>query len=68
MLELKGRLINMCNLAESIYAKAVAKGKAEGRAEELVALVKDGLLEKEVAAERLGISMDDFDELLAAKA
>ena len=66
--ELEGRLINMCNLADGIEAKGKAEGRAEGRAEELVALVKDGLLKKEVAAERLSMSLEEFEELLVAKA
>lgn len=36
----------------------------EGRMEELVSLVCDGLLDIHVAAERLGISFEEFGELM----
>lgn len=48
--------------------KAVEELTQEIKTRELISLVKDGVIEKEVAAERLEISMDDFDELLAVKA
>lgn len=55
----------MCNLSDGIEAKGVAKGKAEAYA----SMVIDGLLEKEVAAERSGLSMEEFERFLnAAKA
>ena len=60
--ELEGRLIYMCNLAESIYAKAVAKGRAEAFA----FLVIEGVFSKEEAAERAGMSMEEFEKYLSA--
>ena len=61
-MELEGRLISMCNLAESIYAKAVAKGRAEAFA----SLVIEGVFSKEEAAERAGMSMEEFAKFLGA--
>ena len=52
----------MCNLAESIYAKAVAKGRAEAFA----SLVIEGVFSKEEAAERAGMSMEEFEKFLGA--
>lgn len=64
--ELEERMRNMCNLADGIEARGIAKGRAEGRTEALVALVIDGLLDKEVAADRAGMSVESFDELIAS--
>lgn len=64
--ELEERMRNMCNLADGIEARGVAKGRAEGRTETLVTLVIDGLLDKEVAADRAGLSIERFDELIAS--
>ena len=36
----------------------------EGRLEELVSLVRDGLLDIHVAAERIDISVEEFEELM----
>lgn len=63
--EFDERVRFMCNLSDGIEAKGVAKGKAEAYA----SMVIDGLLEKEVAAERSGLSMEEFEKFLnAAKA
>lgn len=45
--------------------KAVEELTLEIKTRELVSLVRDGLLEKEVAAKRLGLSLEKFEELLA---
>jgi len=60
--ELEGRLRNMCNLADGVKAE----GRAEGRAEALASLVNDGLLSKEEAAKRSGLSMEEFEMFLSA--
>ena len=36
----------------------------EGRSEELVSLVRDGLLDIHVAAERIDISVEEFEKLM----
>lgn len=68
--ELEERMRNMCNLADGIEARAMEKGMekglAEGRMETLVTLVIDGLLDKEVAANRAGMSVESFDKLMAS--
>ena len=43
------------------------EGKAEGKAEELVSLVNDGIIQPEVAAKRLGITVTEFETLLEEK-
>ena len=60
--ELEGRLRNMCNLADGVKAE----GRAEGRAEALASLVNDGLLSKEEAVKRSGLSMEEFEMFLSA--
>lgn len=44
-----------------------ARGEARGRAEILLDLVRDGLLEASVAAERAGKTVEEFLELLNAE-
>ena len=64
----------MCNLSDGIEAKGVAKGKAEGRAEgraegkaeAFASLVIEGVFSKEEAAERAGMSMEEFEKFLGA--
>lgn len=54
--EFDERVRFMCNLADGIEAKA--------KLEELISLVNEGLLDKEVAAKRVGMSLEEFEELL----
>ncbi len=44
------------------FADGEAKGKAEGKTETYYALVADGLLTPEVAAQRLGVDIDTFNK------
>ncbi len=44
------------------FADGEAKGKAEGKAETLYALVADSLLTPEVAAQSLGVDTDTFNK------
>lgn len=39
----------------------------EGKIQELISLVQDGLLQLEVAAERLNMTVDEFSELMKEK-
>lgn len=48
-------------------AEGLAKGKEEGRTEEIISLVKDGLLQPDIGASRLGISLEEFEKLLEEK-
>ena len=60
----KGGQIKMCKGLEDWVNESRAEGRAEGRAKELTSLVIDGLLDKEVAAQRLNMSLEEFDVLL----
>ncbi|MCR4901353.1 MAG: hypothetical protein K6A23_00725 [Butyrivibrio sp.] len=42
------------------------EGKAEGKTNELVSLVEEGLLDIEIAAKRLNITVDEFEKLIDA--
>ena len=58
----------MCKAVEEIKLEGRAEGRAEGNAEgminTLVSLVRDGLLSKEIAAERASMSLEEFEEKL----
>jgi len=49
------------------YEEGRVEGKVEGRTQELISLVRDGLLLPEIAAERLNITVDKFFELMKEK-
>ena len=49
------------------YEEGRVEGKVEGRTQELISLVRDGLLLPEIAAERLNMSVDKFFELMKEK-
>ena len=46
------------------FAEGKAEGIAEGKNEELVSLVKDGLLELAVAAKRAGMTVEEFEKIM----
>ncbi|WP_458458090.1 hypothetical protein [Pseudobutyrivibrio sp.] len=46
------------------FEEGRVEGIVEGKSEELVSLVCDGLLDIDVAVERLGISVEEFEELM----
>ena len=49
------------------YEEGRVEGKVEGRTQELISLVRDGLLLPEIAAERLNMTVDNFFELMKEK-
>lgn len=60
----KGAGGNMCKGIEELAAKREAKGRAEGVMTTLIQLVRDGLLELSVAAERANVSEEEFKVLM----
>ena len=44
--------------------KGIEKGIEQGRDNTLIALVHDGLLSVEIAADRAGVSIDDFNAMM----
>lgn len=63
--EMEGGMRLMCNLSELIEEKGVKKGLKRGREEGVLlgvlSLVSKNLLSKEVAAEELGLSVEELD-------
>lgn len=53
---------------ESFKDRLLREGREEGREETLLHLVKDGLLDISVAAERAGKTVEEFKKLLEEKA
>lgn len=50
----------MCNLAEGIREE----GREEGRQEMIFEMIQDGVLSKEKAAKKLGITVDELEKEL----
>lgn len=57
----KGRE-KIMNVTEKIYNAGLDEGKLEGKIEALLALVKDGLLTLQQAAERMGMPLEKFEK------
>ena len=49
------------------FAEGKAEGMIEGKMEELVALVNDGIISLEVAAKRADMSVDKFEEMMKTR-
>lgn len=61
--EVKAMVITEFN--EEVFRNGIKEeGRAEGKIEELISLVKDKLLELDVAAQRCNMSVEDFSKLL----
>lgn len=54
--------INMCKGLEGLREEGLKEGLKEGRMASLVELVTEGHLEKEIAAKKLGMSVEEFTE------
>lgn len=62
--ELEGGLKQMCNYSDLIEERGIEKGRAEGKLDILIALVRDGLLPVEEAAKRVELTVDDMQKLV----
>ena len=51
---------DMCNLSQGIAEEAMQKGIEQGRTHTLIELVNDGVLTIEKAAEKAGMSVEEF--------
>ena len=58
---------DMGNVIEEIRAECIAEGKAEGKLETLVRLVRDGLVSVQDAATSVGVDADEIRRALAAE-
>jgi flagellar biosynthesis/type III secretory pathway protein FliH len=75
--DIKGKeRVSMCTVLDEIETRGIEKGIAkglekgiekgieQGRDNTLIALVHDGLLSVEIAADRAGVSIDDFKAMM----
>lgn len=58
----RGEAIYMCTVADSIEKRGIEKGIVEGKLISLSSLVAKGLLTTEIAADELGITVEQFEE------
>ena len=58
---------DMGSVIEEIRAECIAEGKAEGKLETLVRLVRDGLISVQDAATSVGVDADEIRRALAAE-
>ena len=58
---------DMGSVIEEIRAECIAEGKAEGKLETLVRLVRDGLVSVQDAATSVGVDADEIRRALAAE-
>ncbi|SFU66161.1 helix-turn-helix domain-containing protein [Butyrivibrio sp. M55] len=54
----------MCTVLDEIETRGIEKGIEKGRDNTLIALVHDGLLSVEIAADRAGVSIDEFKAMM----
>lgn len=68
MTDEEGEDVSMCKGLEDLIAEykaeAEAEGRAEGRVEILTALVAEGLISKDVAAEKAQMSAEEFNKII----
>lgn len=63
--DIKGKeRVSMCTVLDEIETRGIEKGIEQGRDNTLIALVHDGLLSVEIAADRAGVSIDDFKAMM----
>lgn len=60
----EGGEVNMCKAIDDMMEKREQKGKLEGKQEILMELVKDGLLSAKAAADKVSMSVDDFESVM----
>ena len=51
---------DMCNLSQGVAEEAMQKGIEQGRIHTIIELVNDGVLTIEKAAEKAGMSVEEF--------
>ncbi len=56
--------VNMCKAIDDMMEKRERKGRLEGKQEILMELVKDGLLSAKAAADKVSMSVDDFESVM----
>ena len=56
--------VSMCTVLDEIETRGIEKGIEKGRDNTLISLVHDGLLSIEVAADRAGVTLDEFKAMM----
>ena len=58
--EKKEGKVNMCTIMQAKYEE----GEARGKLNTIISLVRENLLSKEIGAQKLNISIEEFEKLL----
>ena len=60
----KEEVVNMCKAWDDHKKRGIQEGMQQGRCLEVYSLVQDGILEPEVGAKRVSMSLDDFADAM----
>ena len=60
----KEKVLNMCKAWDDHKKLGIQEGIQQGRCLEIYSLVQDGILEPEVGASRVSMSLDDFADAM----
>ena len=60
----KEDVVNMCKAQDDHKKLGIQEGIQQGRCHEIYSLVQDGILEPEVGASRVSMSLDDFADAM----
>ena len=60
----KEDVVNMCKAQDDHKKLGIQEGIQQGRSLEIYSLVQDGILEPEVGASRVSMSLDDFADAM----
>ena len=60
----KEDVVNMCKAQDDHKKLGIQEGIQQGRCREIYSLVQDGILEPEVGASRVSMSLDDFADAM----
>ena len=60
----KGDGVDMCKAVEDLKNESKAEGRTEGKLSMLVTLVKDGIIDISIAAEKANMTVDEFEECM----
>ena len=60
----KEEVVNMCKACDDHKKRGIQEGMKQGRCLEVYSLVQDGILDPEVGASRVSMSLDDFADAM----
>lgn len=61
----EGDVKNMCDVAQRLEDRGMAKGMAKGQFLAIISLIQDGIITPELGASRLGISLEELEKAMA---